>query len=290
MNLIQIKNLTKDEIFKAVNLNFEAGKTYTIVGSKKSGKSLLLRLLSGNERAEHETFELNFDLQRELGFVAQRDEELLPDERSVEEVLELHHAYYQIDQHISLSLRSLQMTAYQKTRIGNLSPFEKRKLSFLLATVHQPKLLLLDEPTAGLQAYEILEFHAWIRSFQKSGATVIMTSREIQFAKSLSSEVYFIEEAKVKAVHELADNQVYEIPKKIVTRSYDKADILYEKSGHLVVATDKIQQIIPDILGFYLNGFQCIAHYLREKSLADILKNQQYLEGLQAEEKGENML
>jgi ABC-type multidrug transport system ATPase subunit len=209
-NIIQVKELTK--IYKgfrgtdklAVNhINFEIkeGEVIVMIGPNGAGKSSILNTLSGALPNNAGTLSLyggepqnNFqNIQDILGIVFQ-DNVLFP-KLSVREHLIIFGAFRGIDQKvledaIQFFAETLQLTEMLKNRAGDLSGGQKRKLCLSLSLLGNPPIVIMDEPTAGVdvQARQLI----WKVISSLKHSTSIVTTHALEEAEAVSSRLFVV--------------------------------------------------------------------------------------------------
>ncbi len=165
-----------------LNLAIGYGEIYGLLGPNGAGKSTAIRLICGLLRADGGTGHcLNHPLGStipELGYMPQRGN--LYDDLTVTENLRFFagaHALVNVAERVQQMLATHDLSQYARQRVSNLSGGWRQRVAFAAALIHQPRLLLLDEPSAGLdpQARERL----WLAIRRLSidqGVTVLVTT------------------------------------------------------------------------------------------------------------------
>jgi ABC-type dipeptide/oligopeptide/nickel transport system ATPase component len=198
------------------NIKFTLGekKIYTILGKNGSGKSTLIKSLTNL---------LDKDLYKIIGKVYWYDENIFEMDKhrllemrkkEIKYVLQdltnnfdpLKKIKYYFDKsgidknNISLHLKSFMLPKYGT--ISNLHSYEisggmAQRLSFLLALMKNPKLLILDEPTSAIDYANINLIKVKLIDFKKAGGTVLVVTHDINFAKEISDEIAFLDNSKL---------------------------------------------------------------------------------------------
>ena len=191
MAVLQIENIRKNYRRNAVlrGVSFEArdGDCIGILGGNGTGKSTLLRVLAGVIRADGGRFLWNeFDLLQDdarreafVGYVPQGTP--LLQEQTARDNLRLWYDRAAMEQSLDDGvLRLLGVDRFLKTPVSKLSGGMKKRLSIGCAVAHDPRILLLDEPSAALDLVcreQILEYLA---AFRRRGGTVILSTHDTQ--------------------------------------------------------------------------------------------------------------
>jgi tungstate transport system ATP-binding protein len=201
-------------VLRVESVRFDQGKIYGIVGPSGSGKSTLLRvinLLERPTRGSMHVFETVVDLstlthakglpiQRQMGFVAQKP---VMFHATVFDNVALGLRYRGVDRvkirslvAEVLKLVELEHTANQ--RADTLSGGEAQRIALARALVFEPSLLLLDEPTANLDPYNISIFERVIRTIHSTKrTTILMVTHNLPQARRLTQECLFIHNGRI---------------------------------------------------------------------------------------------
>lgn len=169
----------------------QAGAGILLCGSNGAGKSTLLKLLCGYLRPQQGRVILNgqelhrlrsYELARLTGYVPQRAAASFLTERVVDECMEVYRELAlcapSSDSWCQEQLQRIGLASCAELHPHDLSASAQRKLSLWMATVHQPCLLLLDEPTAGLDEAAAAEVIVWCQRERERGAIVIAASHD----------------------------------------------------------------------------------------------------------------
>lgn len=222
---ISIKNLTKKfGDFTAVdNLSFDIpkGKIFGFLGPNGSGKSTTIRMICGVLRpTSGQGKVLGFDLLKDtekikqnIGYMSQRFS--LYEDLTVEENLDFYGSIYMLPKE-KLELRKKELIEManlkgkEKSLAGTLSGGWKQRLALGCSLIHNPSLLILDEPTAGVDPVSRREFWYTISNLVSGGITVLVTT-------------HYMDEASVCDIIGFIFNS------KLIT--IDTPENLYEKNG-----------------------------------------------------------
>ena len=208
---ISIKNLTKQfGDFTAVNdLSFDIpkGKIFGFLGPNGSGKSTTIRMICGVLRpTSGEGKVLGYDLVKEsenikqnIGYMSQKFS--LYEDLTVEENLEFYGNIYMIpkdklEQRKKELIQMANLKGKEKSLAGTLSGGWKQRLALGCSLIHNPSLLVLDEPTAGVDPVSRREFWHTITSLVKGGITVLVTTHYMDEA-SICDIIGFIYNSKL---------------------------------------------------------------------------------------------
>lgn len=156
--MIQAINLTKqfngNTVVNAVSLNIDKGTIFGLLGPNAAGKTTIIRMLCGiikNDGGEMKINNMSVDkAKNDFGYVAQHFGQY--EELSVWENLKFYASMYGVTdkEHLKSLLDRYHLTPFKNKRAGTLSGGYQRRLALICALAHDPKVLFLDEPTAGI--------------------------------------------------------------------------------------------------------------------------------------------
>lgn len=192
-----------------VDLSVRSGELYGFLGPNGAGKSTTLRMLCGILRPnEGEGTVLGIDLLKEpervksaVGYMSQKFS--LYDDLTAEENLMFYSRVYMVPRaerpgRIAQMVRLADLSGHEKVRAGHLSGGYRQRLALACALVHGPRLIFLDEPTAGVDPVSRRNFWGLVRRLTESGTTVLMTTHYMDEAE-LCDTLGFIYEGKLIA-------------------------------------------------------------------------------------------
>ena len=122
---------------------------------------------------------------------------------SIEEIMNFHSGYYGIGKNkerIDYLLHRLSLYEHKDKRVKQLSGGMKRRLSIAKSLVHSPKLLLLDEPTAGVDIELRASLWEFVEDLKKDGVTILLTTHYLEEAESLCDRVGFLQQGQLVKV------------------------------------------------------------------------------------------
>lgn len=211
MNAIEIKGLTKKfGHFTAVdNISFNVpkGKIYGFLGPNGSGKSTTIRMLCGVlEPTEGTAYVLGHDVRKErekvkskIGYMSQKFS--LYEDLTVDENLNFYAGIYGLtkkerEERKKYIVSMAGLKGREKNITGNLSGGWKQRLALGCALIHNPEILVLDEPTAGVDPVSRRIFWEMIYTLASEGITILVTTHYMDEAESCDI-VAFIFDSKL---------------------------------------------------------------------------------------------
>lgn len=156
----------------------------------------------GNIRAESGRFDWS-DGTRQVGYVLQ--DASLMDRVTIKELIQFTRKMYPDPLSYEEVLQLSGLTEQAKVKTDHLSIGQKRKLIFALALVGRPKLLIMDEPTAGMDVSARKHVYEQIRQLKQQGMTILMTTHLLQEASLLGDRVLFMEKGRLKSDQTVSD-------------------------------------------------------------------------------------
>ncbi|WP_411880359.1 ATP-binding cassette domain-containing protein [Polaromonas sp. YR568] len=193
------KRYGKRQVLQHTELVIEPGEFVAIVGRSGCGKSTLLRLVAGLEAATQGSIRLDGqDVTglREDTRIMFQDSRLLPWRRVIDNVAlglprSAHGAAANVLAQVGLADRQPDWPA-------RLSGGQRQRVSLARALVHNPRLLLLDEPLGALDALTRIEMHQLIEGlWQRNGFTALLVTHDVQEAVALADRVILIEDGRI---------------------------------------------------------------------------------------------
>ena len=193
--IIEVSNLGKAyggiPALRGLSFTVRRGEFVALLGANGSGKSTLLRLLCGLSKATAGAIRVGgwempgeaMAARAQIGLVAHQP--LLYENLTARENLDFFGALYGIDtaerdRRIGDSLRSVGLRRRADSLVGTFSRGMKQRLSIARATLHEPDILLLDEPYSGLDQAAIERLDELLKSARDDGRTIIMSTHQLE--------------------------------------------------------------------------------------------------------------
>jgi ABC-type multidrug transport system ATPase subunit len=229
----------------SVSFKIEAGESIALWGANGAGKTTAIRCLLGVHNFEGNLRVDNIDVQQEgkkarslIGYVPQ---EMAFFDMSVLETLQFYARLKKVNpEQISAALETVQLVGHNDKAVKALSGGMKQRLALAIALLTDPPILLLDEPTASLDAGAQRDFIKLIRSLNHGGKTIVFSSHRFEEVAALANQVIVLEGGKLRSIYspselavELGLRQWLRIEVADDFRS-DACEILHEKGYNYV--------------------------------------------------------
>src|SRR5512142_2427354 len=204
--VVSLRNVKKRfgsfEALRGLDLDIERGEIFALLGPNGAGKTTLISIVAGLLRAsEGEVRVLGRDVVADYRFT-RRAIGLVPQEINfdpfftVEESLRIQAGYFGIklrEERLAEILRALELTAKRTSNTRSLSGGMKRRLLIGKALVHEPQVLFLDEPTAGVDVQLRQALWSYVRVLRDRGTTIVLTTHYLDEAEELADRVGVID-------------------------------------------------------------------------------------------------
>lgn len=209
-----------------VQLQVESGEVYGLIGPNGAGKTTLIRMLAAAEEPTHGEIFINGDrlvrddsnprLKQGLGYLP--DDFPLYNDLTVWDYLDYFARLYRLKQpqrrrRLHEVLELVQLTSKRRSLISTLSRGMKQRLSLARTIIHEPQILLLDEPVSGLDPIARMQFREIMKVLQSEGMTVLISSHVLSDLAELCTSVgimelgYLVESCSLKDLYQRLSRQ-----------------------------------------------------------------------------------
>lgn len=219
-SLVEIRGLTKSyggfEAVNDLNLSVARGQIFALLGPNGAGKTTTIRMLmgilaptAGSARIDGlDCFHDRVEVKRRVGYLP--DEPIFYDYLRGSEIVrfsgEMHGLRRsEIEARMRPLLEKLELTDALEEFAANYSRGMKKKLALACAMVHDPALLILDEPTNGLDPFATRALHEMIRAKAAAGHTIFFSTHLLDQAEKLCTEIAILAKGRLAAHGTLAD-------------------------------------------------------------------------------------
>ncbi len=308
--IVSLRHVTKifgnHVVLEDINLDIYQGEIFGIIGVSGSGKTTLLNTIIGfykpdegevlfrvkpiisNEEIEMRAVHKNQNLfKRMYGFAPQYHS--FYDKLTVKENLEYFGTIYGLDKqvieaNIKSLLKFMNLEDFKDRISENLSGGMKRRLDIACSLIHEPEILLLDEPTADLDPILSNHILKLLKKINKKGTTIIMASHHLEEVEDICDRVAIIKDGKILAV-----GSPEEIKKKVVRgkeiiietqrakyskliQTFKKDIIEYETEGpKIIIRTHKHSSLLKKVLSYLERKNEVVIDLeVREPTIKDV--------------------
>ncbi|MEO8754830.1 MAG: ABC transporter ATP-binding protein, partial [Casimicrobiaceae bacterium] len=210
-NIIQVANLSKtyasgQHALQNINLEIRRGEIFALLGPNGAGKTTLISIICGIVNATTGTVtvdghDIKYDYRAARSLIGLVPQELTTDAfESVWDTVSFSRGLFgkaANPAHIEKVLRDLTLWDKKDAKVMTLSGGMKRRLLIAKALSHEPQILFLDEPTAGVDVTLRVEMWALVRALRAGGVTVILTTHYIDEAEEMADRIGVINKGEI---------------------------------------------------------------------------------------------
>jgi ABC-2 type transport system ATP-binding protein len=258
-NIIEIKNLTKKftdgtQALSSVNLDIQDGEIIALLGPNGAGKTTLISAVCGITNISSGSVTVGgFDVKKDyrktrsmIGLVPQ-EIALQPFEKVIDVVRYSRNLFgcKNDDKYIEDILKRLLLWEKKDKRIVELSGGMKRRVIIAKALSHEPKILFLDEPTAGVDVDLRIDMWELIKEIRNKGTTIILTTHYIEEAEEIADRISIISKGQI-LLTEKKTELIEKMGQKVISIELNEAinDEKYSDEFDIIVDPDSNQKII----------------------------------------------
>jgi len=206
INIIELSGITKTfGSVKAVNdlsLEVPKGSIYGFIGPNGSGKTTTIRMIMKIMYPDRGKLlvsgqETNFERLKNVGYLP--EERGLYKKMKIGELLQFHGELNNgtdLPDQINYWLDRLELKAYKEKKVETLSKGMRQKLQFIATILHQPELIILDEPFSGLDPINADMMKDIILELRQKGATIIFSTHDMAMAERMCDYIFMIDKGK----------------------------------------------------------------------------------------------
>ena len=239
--MLEVKNIVKkygtNTAVNDLSFTVDDGEIFGLLGENGAGKTTTFRIImgllepnSGNVLLDHE--KIDYSKTDKIGFVT--EERSLLTKLSVQEQIEFYATLkgmekQEIDKRLDQWLEHFEITSYKNRKIKELSKGNQQKIQFISAVIHEPKLLILDEPFTGLDPINVKLMKEAIIDLKNKGCSIIFSSHQMEYIEDFCEKLVILVKGKPILEGNLKD----------IKESYAKKNILIKGD----IDTDEIKKI-----------------------------------------------
>jgi ABC-2 type transport system ATP-binding protein len=210
-NMIEVKNLEKSYGSKVVlnklSFSIAANSIYGLLGQNGAGKTTTINILCNLLDADAGTISIegNPAPEKRIRLIGAVPQEIsVYQDLTCRENLIFFAKIYGLQgtekkARVDKLIKMLNLTEYENTKVSNLSGGWRRRVNIAVALVHSPAMLILDEPTAGLDVEARYELWELIKTFKANGVSILLTTHQLEEAERLCSRIGILQKGRIVA-------------------------------------------------------------------------------------------
>ncbi len=212
---VEIANLWKKfgdfEAVKGISFKIKKGEIFGLLGPNGAGKTTILNMILGLLRPTNGKIIIEGrdnrndgeEIKQMIGFMTQ--ETVVDSYLTARDNLRIYARLYhipeeRIEQKVNHALQEAELTSFGDVAAGTFSGGMQRRLNLVKSMIQEPKILILDEPTTGLDIQSRVNMWAEIRRLNKQGITIILTTQYLEEADQLADRIAVIDHGVIQAI------------------------------------------------------------------------------------------
>ena len=277
-NILEVKNLTKNYGKSRgvidVNLEIEKGTIYGFIGPNGAGKSTTIKCImnlinknSGEVFVDGKLFlKKNNELKKKIGYLP--SEVNLYDGLKVKEMIKYSESFYKKDcsKRISELVNKLDIDVNKK--IEELSLGNLKKVGIVLALMHEPEIVIMDEASSGLDPLMQEAFYEILLEEKKKGTTIFFSSHILSEIKRICDKVAIIKEGKIINIDDMNNIEDSDVVRIKITSDYNKDIVKELKLSEDSIKNETLEFIYKDDIN---NLMKILSKYNIKKLLIEEL-------------------
>ncbi|WP_340154147.1 ABC transporter ATP-binding protein [uncultured Winogradskyella sp.] len=196
------KKFGKNQVLSGVDLNISEGGIFAVLGPNGSGKTTLIKSVlgmvipdKGNITVLGENIKRNSEYRHKIDYLPQIAN--FPSNLRVKELIKMIKDLRKPTNEDERLIELFRLEPFLDKKLGNLSGGTKQKVNLVLTFMFDSPLIILDEPTTGLDPISLIRLKDLIKAEKAKGKTVLITSHIMSFVEEISDEIVFILEGKI---------------------------------------------------------------------------------------------
>ncbi len=196
------KKFGKNKVLKGVDLHIDQGGIFAVLGPNGSGKTTLIKSVLGMVIPNKGTIEVlgnnikkSSDYRHQIDYLPQIAN--FPSNLKVKELIKMIKDLRKDTNEDKRLIELFKLEPFLDKKLGNLSGGTKQKVNLVLTFMFDSPLIILDEPTTGLDPISLIRLKDLIQVEKAKGKTILITSHIMSFVEEVSDEIVFILEGKI---------------------------------------------------------------------------------------------
>lgn len=207
------KSYAKKDGIQDISFTADEGDVVAVIGPNGAGKSTLLKIIAGVLRADAGSVRIG-----DLGisdFSARKTIGYMPENYELSHKLTVKCFLYMISDYkfegkfkdaIDKSIADFGLAQYRDKPFAKLSMGMQKKAAMIAAFIGRPQLIILDEPTNGVDTSGILSLKNYVKAAKEDGSVIVISSHILDFVGSISDSNIFLKDGKIAAIEKCNEN------------------------------------------------------------------------------------
>lgn len=254
--MLEVKNIVKkygtNTAVNDLSFTVDDGEIFGLLGENGAGKTTTFRIImgllepnSGSVLLDHE--KIDYSKTDKIGFVT--EERSLLTKLSVQEQIEFYATLkgmekQEIDKRLDQWLEKFEITSYKNRKIKELSKGNQQKIQFISAVIHEPKLLILDEPFTGLDPINVKLMKEAIIDLKNKGCSIIFSSHQMEYIEDFCEKLVILVKGKPILEGNLKDIKESYAKKNILIKGDINTDEIKKIKGVISVGLEKGEYVV----------------------------------------------
>ena len=204
--MIEVKDLYKTfgkvEVLKGLDLSIKKGGIFAVLGPNGSGKTTLIKSILGMVIPNKGAIEINNKsvikrhlYRNDIDYLPQIAN--FPSNLTVNELIKMIKNLRSKSTYDSELIKVFRLESFLDKKLGNLSGGTRQKVNLVLAFMFDSELVILDEPTTGLDPISLIQLKEIINKEKEKGKTILITSHIMSFVEEVADEIVFLLDGKI---------------------------------------------------------------------------------------------
>lgn len=196
------KTFGKVDVLKGLDLEINSGGIFAVLGPNGSGKTTLIKSIlgmvipdKGDIKIKEKNILKTHDYRNSINYLPQIAN--FPANLTVIELLQMIKDIRSKDANENYLIEIFGLEPFLKQKLGNLSGGTRQKVNLVLTFMFNSEIIILDEPTTGLDPISLLRLKELIKDEKEKGKTILITSHIMSFVEEISDEIVFLLDGKI---------------------------------------------------------------------------------------------
>ena len=204
--MISLQNIHKQygrlKVLNGLNLDLSGAGLHTILGPNGSGKTTLIKILlgmvipqKGEVVIDSEVVNGQWEYRNNIDYLPQIAR--FPDNLCVKELIEMIIRLRKKENRSNELIKLFKLESFMNQKLGNLSGGTRQKVNLVLTFMFDSRIIILDEPTTGLDPLAVVHLKELIRTEKQNGKIILVTTHIMSFVEEMADQIIFLLEGKI---------------------------------------------------------------------------------------------